>query len=112
MVGESYGNRYASMKDEIIEEYNRHNYIIESKALLENEKIRFKNIQNGVAEPIQYAKALDFLSKCLEKYHNEKVIVLIDEYDVPLENAYFSGFYLYHYVLKRRTIRGKVYLLV
>lgn len=89
----TYELAYASMKDEIIEEYNRHNYIIESKALLENEKVRFQNIQNGVAEPIQYAKALDFLSKCLEKYHNEKVIILIDEYDVPLENAYFSGFY-------------------
>lgn len=89
----TYELAYASIKDEIIEEYNRHNYIVESNVLLENEKIRFKNIQNGVAEPIQYAKALDFLSKCLEKYHNEKVIVLIDEYDVPLENAYFSGFY-------------------
>lgn len=29
----------------------------------------------------------------MENYHNEKVIILIDEYDVPLENAYFAGFY-------------------
>ncbi len=34
-----------------------------------------------------------FLSKCLTRYHKQKVIILIDEYDVPLENAYFSGFY-------------------
>ena len=34
-----------------------------------------------------------FLSKCLEIYHNKKVIILIDEYDVTLENAYFNGFY-------------------
>lgn len=38
----TYELAYASMKDEIIEEYNRHNYIIESKALLENEKVRFQ----------------------------------------------------------------------
>jgi len=30
---------------------------------------------------------------CLKKYHNENVIILIDEYDVPLENAYYEGFY-------------------
>ena len=29
----------------------------------------------------------------MSKYHNEKVIILIDEYDVPLENAFFEGFY-------------------
>ena len=34
-----------------------------------------------------------FLSNCLEKYHDKKVIILIDEYDVPLENSYFEGFY-------------------
>ncbi len=37
--------------------------------------------------------ALFFLSKCLYKYYNKKVIILIDEYDVPLENAFLSGFY-------------------
>ena len=33
------------------------------------------------------------LSECLEKYHNQKVNILIDEYNVPLENAYPHGFY-------------------
>lgn len=36
---------------------------------------------------------LQFLSQCLEKYYDKKVIILIDEYDVPLENAYFEDFY-------------------
>jgi hypothetical protein len=34
-----------------------------------------------------------FLSECLYQYYEKKVIILIDEYDVPLENAYYSGFY-------------------
>ena len=38
-------------------------------------------------------KAFAFLSECLFKYHGKKTIILIDEYDVPLENAYFEGFY-------------------
>ena len=40
-----------------------------------------------------YADAVAFLSKCLERYHHQKVFILIDEYDLPLETAYFSGFY-------------------
>ena len=33
------------------------------------------------------------MSKCLYKYYNKKVIILIDEYDVPLDYAYRSGYY-------------------
>ncbi len=40
-----------------------------------------------------FKEATAFLCACLEKVYGEKVIILIDEYDVPLENAYFRGFY-------------------
>ena len=40
-----------------------------------------------------YVDSLFYLSQCLERYHRKKVIILIDEYDVPLENSYFEGFY-------------------
>lgn len=38
-----------------------------------------------------YYIALEFLAQCLYQSHGTKVIILIDEYDVPLENAYFEG---------------------
>lgn len=37
--------------------------------------------------------AMEFLTRCLKKVYRRNVIVLLDEYDVPLENAYFNGFY-------------------
>ena len=40
-----------------------------------------------------YADSLRFLSECLKKYHGVNTIILLDEYDVPLENAFFRGFY-------------------
>ena len=40
-----------------------------------------------------YADALKFLSECLRISEGERTVILIDEYDVPLENAYFAGFY-------------------
>ena len=45
----------------------------------------------GSAE--DFATSVLFLSQCLSHVYEEKTIILIDEYDVPLENAYFQGFY-------------------
>ena len=53
----------------------------------------FELVLRGKGEDALYAKALGFLSECLARYHENNVIILIDEYDVPLENAYFEGFY-------------------
>lgn len=48
---------------------------------------------NRQAGADEYTVALKFLSQCLAVYHKEKTVILIDEYDVPLENAYFCSFY-------------------
>ena len=45
------------------------------------------------AEQVHYADALKFLSACLQKVYGRKSIILLDEYDVPLESAYYGGFY-------------------
>ena len=37
--------------------------------------------------------SLLILSQCLQKYYGKKVVILIDEYDVPLDKAYQSGYY-------------------
>lgn len=89
----NYKMAYDSLIDEIMKEYRRHNFILNSDKLLESEKKIFLNISNGEAKEIEYAKSLQFLSICLEKYFGRKTIILIDEYDVPLENAFFQGFY-------------------
>ena len=88
-----YGMAYEALKNVIRNEYNRHYYVLESTDLLESDKKTFRDILENRGESIHYATALEFLSACLEKYHHRKVIILIDEYDVPLENAYFAGFY-------------------
>ena len=84
---------YESIIDEICNEYKRHYFLAKSDKLLKSEQEVFMNIINKNARPIEYAKSLQFLSSCLQKHYNEKVIILIDEYDVPLENAFFEGFY-------------------
>ncbi len=84
---------YGALADEIYNEFVRHRYVLQSDALLPIEKERYENLINRRAGKEELAKAFAFLSMCLFKYHKKKTIILIDEYDVPLENAYFRGFY-------------------
>ena len=84
---------YKSLLNEIAKEYERHRYVLEGDVLLSSNKEKYINIMEQKAERIDYATALKFLCDCLKKYHEKNVIILIDEYDVPLENSYFAGFY-------------------
>ncbi len=83
---------YACLVDEICKEFQRHSYVLQGE-MSERNREKFGRIQRGKASTEEYAKALGFLSECLYKYHGKNAIILIDEYDVPLENAYFEGFY-------------------
>jgi len=83
---------FSCLKNEIVDEFRRHEYILESPKL-ENEKEEYKKIVRKEGDMELYLTSIKYLSKCLEKYYDKKVIILIDEYDVPLENSYFQGFY-------------------
>lgn len=84
---------HAQLCEQISNEFSRHRYVLQSSQLLEHEKNKYENLMSGTADEASYVTALKFLSDCLKAYHKENVIVLLDEYDVPLENAYFRGFY-------------------
>ena len=84
---------YKCLIDEVAKEFSRHRYVLQSNCLTEDDKERYQLIMVRKADAAEYAKGLAFLSECLSKYHQKKVFILIDEYDVPLENAYFAGFY-------------------
>lgn len=89
----TYEMAIASLIDEIAKEFKRHVYVLSGGSLTEDDEWRFQAIMNRKAEQVEVVKALDFLSICLARYHGERTIILLDEYDVPLENAYFQGFY-------------------
>lgn len=84
---------YECLLEQISLEYERHAYVLDSDIILQEDKGKYTAIMNRSAEPSAYATALAFLSGCLKKYHNKNCIILLDEYDVPLETAYFRGFY-------------------
>ena len=89
----NYEMAYKCLTDEIAKEFERHRYVLQTDTISTANKIRFEQIAARKAEASEFAKAFSLLSECLSVYHGMNTIILIDEYDVPLENAYFTGFY-------------------
>ena len=89
----SYTDAFYMYKNLIAKEYEKHKIILESNQILESEKEVFQNIMEQRADQNVYLNSIRTLSDILAKYYEKNVIILIDEYDVPLENAYHEGFY-------------------
>ena len=96
------GNDYESAKRKLIEliakEAERFPFLSESDALSENDKINYSTLvdmKNGrySLSNDHLSSSLRVLSELLNKYYGKKVIILIDEYDVPLDKAFTNGYY-------------------
>ncbi len=81
-----------SMLSEIIkDEADRHYVLNSSEALTSVDREAFMKILTGNEENIE--NSLKTLSRLLYKHYGKKVVILIDEYDVPLDKAYQNGYY-------------------
>ena len=81
-----------SMLSEIIkDEADRHYILNSSEALTSVDKEAFMKILTGNEKNIE--NSLKTLSRLLYKHYGKKVVILIDEYDVPLDKAYQNGYY-------------------
>ena len=85
----SYQEAYFEYVKLLSDEFERHEIILQSDLVSEEDKLEFQKIKKRIAEPKEYNSAVKLLSKCLQKVYQK----LIDEYDVPLENAYHEGSY-------------------
>lgn len=84
---------YQMIKKIIGQEYKRHDYLLRSDKLDDHEKDIYKQILTMRADKIFYQEALKDLSGYLERYHDQKVQILIDEYDAPIQSGYLNNYY-------------------
>ncbi|MFG6355694.1 MAG: ATP-binding protein [Acetatifactor sp.] len=76
----------------ITELYNRYDFLLGSDSLNENEKALFRKISAGEAQD-EETNSLKTLSNYLMQHYGKKVIILLDEYDTPMQEAYVSGYW-------------------
>ncbi len=84
---------FFQFKEIVANEVWKHKKLLDSNMLMPMNRSKLKMICDGTANDTVYSISLKLLSNCLSEVYKKNVIVLIDEYDVPLENAYFNGFY-------------------
>lgn len=74
-------------------EYIRHNELEDSLALNEYEKEQYRRIACGNGDDVDYQMGLQILSQLLHKHYGEKCVIIIDEYDTPIQQGHICGFY-------------------
>ena len=83
-----WNNCYALLVSEIVSIYKQHIYLLESDILYDFEKDEYNKILRKTARSTDYQNSIKQLSEYLERYHHEKVVILIDEYDTPIQAGY------------------------
>ena len=72
--------------------YAQYSFLLEGDFLYETEKQYFESINKDMSE-VAATSALHQLSNYLQRYYGKKVIILLDEYDTPMQEAYVNGFW-------------------
>ena len=89
---DNYQDFIDNFKTIISDLYSKYSYLLDSSLIEEVDKKYFRNCLDKKQE-IELARGISNLIKMLRIYHDEQVIVLLDEYDAPIVESYLKGFY-------------------
>ena len=90
--GTTYADTLIQMKRKLVELFACYPELYTFEGLLENEKIALRGIRQDMPD-MEAALSVHLLSTLLEKYYGKKVLILLDEYDTPLQEAYINGYW-------------------
>ena len=83
----------SKIRELLQEEFGRHSVLRNSDKLEDYEKLYFDKILNGQADEVELSASLQKLSLMLTKHYNKAPIIIIDEYDTPIQEGYAKEFY-------------------
>lgn len=90
---QSFSDAYAGICNVIKRIYSEHRYLLESQTLAKEDREIYTAILEKRADGSDIKEALLALTRHLQRHHNSKVVVLIDEYDTPIQSGYLHGYY-------------------
>lgn len=88
----NYNDAREGLLQEFVDVYNRYDFLLESDRLSSREKEAFLNVKENMSD-MTAARAFLRLSNFLYQYYEKKVIILLDEYDTPIQEAYAGGYW-------------------
>lgn len=91
--GLSFDKAYAMMRNVIQTETSRLSFLADSARISSDDKRSFERFRKELDTEVDLYGSLKMLTELLHKHYGQKVILLIDEYDVPLDKAYQHGYY-------------------
>lgn len=91
--GLTFEDAYGQLVAQIADLYKEYTYLLECAEIDEDDKKIFLDLKAGEADKVQITRSLGTLMKMLQIYYHKPVILLLDEYDVPVAKASNHGYY-------------------
>ena len=91
--GLNFNSAYEQLVFQISELYKKYNYLLECQAIDEDDKAMFRKLKAREADETLVTRSISLLMRMLEIYYGKPVILLMDEYDVPIAKASDNGYY-------------------
>ena len=88
-----WSNALKDIADIIAAEYARHSELADSESCSDFEKNYYRQIVEGSADEVRLARSLAVLSNMLNKHFGTDAVIIIDEYDTPIQQGYSCGYY-------------------
>lgn len=101
-----WSSTFEAIKNIIRDEFLRHDELFTSNCLNSVEQNYLSKMINDQLNEVEYSRALLNLSRMLEKHHQSKVVILIDEYDTPIQQGHSKNFYDYVISFMRNFLSG------
>lgn len=90
---DNWESTYENIKEIISNEYKRHSYILDKDILSNAEKQRYNKIMELEGSQVDYTNVIINLSEYLKRYFKKDCMVIIDEYDTPIQAGYINGYF-------------------
>ena len=91
--GLTFKDAYGQLVAQIADLYKEYTYLLECAEIDEDDKKIFLDLKAGKADNVQVSRSFSTLMKMLQIYYQKPVILLLDEYDVPVAKASNHGYY-------------------
>ena len=90
--GLNFGSAVSKLRTQLLELFQSYAFLLDSEMLDGDEKV-FRRMLDGSASVDEMSQSLRLLTRLLYRHYDRRVIILLDEYDVPLDKAERNGYY-------------------